>query len=960
MPETNATALRLELLGPPQVLRSGQLVSFDTRKAMAILSYLAVAGPTQSRDRLATLLWPEADDTRARSALRRTLSVTVAQARDALVVTRSTVSLRSTAIEVDASEFDRLLSEGDIPSLEMAAPLYRDEFLSGFGLRDSPEFDDWQAAAAERFRGRLAGALEELVEAYAREGKMPRALEHARRWLSLDPLHEPAHQALIRVLAWSDQRSAALKQYRACVRLLDTELGVAPLHATTQLYQEVLTERLAPPVTRPDSRAPAAIRTEESADLPSRLMSPFVGRGAQLQLLNQAWQAVGPAGQVMSVLGEPGAGKSALIGRFLESVRSAGAPLVIARCHEGEADLPYVVIADLLRFARAGAPDLPAGLSQATRQELGRLVPEFAERARRSEPISRLAAHSGLVRFYAAVVDALESVLTRSRPNGASGVMVVEDVHWADQRSVELLGYLVRRLHELPILVLLSRVGEGADQLQALNQALAEVTASGLAVTTKLAPFARAEVDELITQLGESSLDGGRLLQETRGLPLLVVEYAKALSAAGNVEGWPRDSPPTSVRELLASRLAAVGEPTAQILSAAAVIGDDFDADLLRSVSGRGESEVDEALDVALRHVLLVEIAPSEPNGSPRYDFPYGALRRVAADSTSLARRRLVHGRAAEALSHRYERSPGSVRAAGVAGHLERSGREASAARWWWLAAERASSLYAHAEAVSHLGRALALGYPQVPALIATGEAQTALGRYGDALAAFEAAAAQIGSDDPVLAEVEHKLAEIHHRLGDWPLARTHLLSALALLPEADESHRVRALADLALVAYRSVELDEAQALAEEALSKSDKAGDSEARAQARNVLGVVAARQGDPVRAEILLRRSLEEGRQLQDPGASVAALNNLSRLLAEGGHLDQALEAAQEALQLGSDRADQHRVAALHSNLADLLEASGRREEALEHVKESALRFASVDAGGEIRPEIWALVEW
>jgi tetratricopeptide (TPR) repeat protein len=72
------------------------------------------------------------------------------------------------------------------------------------------------------------------------------------------------------------------------------------------------------------------------------------------------------------------------------------------------------------------------------------------------------------------------------------------------------------------------------------------------------------------------------------------------------------------------------------------------------------------------------------------------------------------------------------------------------------------------------------------------------------------------------------------------------------------------------------------------------------------------------------------------------------------------QALEAAQEALQLGSDRADQHRVAALHSNLADLLEASGRREEALEHVKESALRFASVDAGAEIRPEIWALVEW
>ncbi|MGC2295217.1 MAG: AAA family ATPase [Candidatus Dormiibacterota bacterium] len=959
MPESPASALRLELLGPPQVLRSGQLVSFDTRKAVALLSYLAVAGPTQGRDRLASLLWPEADDTRARSALRRTLSVTVAKARDALVVTRTAVSLRSTAIEVDTSEFARLLTEGGIPALEMAAALYRDEFLSGFGLRDSPEFDDWQALAAERFRGRLAGALEELVGAYAGQGKMARALEHARRWLALDPLHEPAHQALIRVLAWSGQRSAALKQYRACVGLLDRELGVAPLHATTQLYQDVLTERLVAPLPSADVGG-AEIRTGESPDLPSHLISPFVGRAAQLQLLNQTWRAEGPAGHVVSVLGEPGAGKSTLIGRFIGSVRAAGAPLVLSRCHAGEAELPYVVIAELLSSARAGAPDLAAGLSQATRQELSRLVPEFAERSHKSEAISRLGAQSGLVRFYAAVTEALERALTGRRTTGPSGVMVVEDVQWADARSVELLAYLVRRLDHLPILVVLSRVGEGADQLHALNQALAEVTAAGLAVTTRLAPFDRAEVDELVTQMGGSPLDAERLLQETRGLPLLVVEYAKALSLAGSAEGWHQDAPPTSVRELLATRLAAMGEPTAQILSAGAVIGDDFDADLLRSVSGRGESEIEAALEVALGDALLVEIAPNQPNGSPRYDFPYEALRRVAADSTTLARRRLVHGRAAEALCHRYERSPGSVRAAKVAHHLERSGREASAARWWWLAAERATSLYAHAEAVSHLERALALGYPQVPALVASGEGQTAMGRYGEALAAFEAAAAQLASDDPVLAEVEHKLAEIHHRLGDWALARTHLLNVLSLLPEADESHRARALADLALVAYRSAQLDEARALAEEGLSKSDTSGDAEARAQARNVLGVVAARQGDLVGAEVLLRQSLEEGRQLQDPGASVATLNNLSRLLAEGGHLDRALEVAQEALQLGSDRADQHRVAALHSNLADILEASGRREEALEHVKESALRFASVDAGGEIRPEIWALVEW
>jgi tetratricopeptide (TPR) repeat protein len=152
-------------------------------------------------------------------------------------------------------------------------------------------------------------------------------------------------------------------------------------------------------------------------------------------------------------------------------------------------------------------------------------------------------------------------------------------------------------------------------------------------------------------------------------------------------------------------------------------------------------------------------------------------------------------------------------------------------------------------------------------------------------------------------------------------------------------------LADPALGAYRSGELDEAQALGEQALDldAADRAGDAGALAQSCNGLGVGAAHWGDPVRAKSLLRRSLETGRQLEDPGASVTALNSLSRLMAEEGHPELALEAASEALHLGSDRADQRRAAALHTNLAGLLEASGRRPEALEHVKEAARRFAS-----------------
>ena len=181
------------------------------------------------------------------------------------------------------------------------------------------------------------------------------------------------------------------------------------------------------------------------------------------------------------------------------------------------------------------------------------------------------------------------------------------------------------------------------------------------------------------------------------------------------------------------------------MLTAAAVLGSDNDADLLRAVSGRGEDEIVEAIDEALARSLLTEIPPPTADEAPSYGFPYEALRRTAYESATLARRRLLHGRAADILTRRYERDPATTRAATVAGHLQLAGRDAEAAQWWWRAAEVARELYAHAEAHAHLVRALALGYPQLPGRIALGEVLVVLGRYREALAEFETAAALAG-----------------------------------------------------------------------------------------------------------------------------------------------------------------------------------------------------------------------
>ena len=189
----------------------------------------------------------------------------------------------------------------------------------------------------------------------------------------------------------------------------------------------------------------------------------------------------------------------------------------------------------------------------------------------------------------------------------------------------------------------------------------------------------------------------------------------------------------------------------------------------------------------------------------------------------------------------------------------------------------RARGLFAHAEALTHLRSALELGHPPSEARAAIGDVLIALGRYEEARVELEHAAAARDPADPELAAIEHRLAEIHHWLGDWALADAHLLSALELAGP-DPVLRARIQADRALVAYRRGG-SEADALAARALDEATGCGDPAALAQALDVAGMLAAAAGDLASGEEHLRASLGEARLLTDPAAAVAALNNLSR---------------------------------------------------------------------------------
>jgi predicted ATPase/DNA-binding SARP family transcriptional activator len=250
--------LALYLLGPPRIQRDGQPVEVRRRKAVALLAYLAVTAQGHSRDALATLFWPEHDQSRARAGLRRTLaSLKKGLGEGWLEVDRENVGLNSnTELWLDVEAFqDRLAACGThghpaqemcpdcLPLLAEAVELYCDDFLAGFTLRDSPAFDEWQFFQSESLRGGMASALERLMHGHRERGEYQPAIAYARRWLALDPLHEPAHRCLMRLYARSDQRAAALRQYAECERILQEELGVSPEDETTQLYQAIKDHR---------------------------------------------------------------------------------------------------------------------------------------------------------------------------------------------------------------------------------------------------------------------------------------------------------------------------------------------------------------------------------------------------------------------------------------------------------------------------------------------------------------------------------------------------------------------------------------------------------------------------------------------------------------------------------------------------------------------------------------------
>ncbi|HYY21655.1 MAG TPA: AAA family ATPase, partial [Thermoleophilaceae bacterium] len=931
----------ISLLGTPRIEAGGEPLEVDTRKAIALLAYLAVTRRRYARDALAGLLWPEYNQTRARAALRRTLSsLGVARAQGWLEVDRQSVGLGGDGVWVDVDRFRELLAECRthghpeaevcpecLPPLSEAVALYRDDFLAGFALRDSASFDDWQFFQAEELRGELAGALERLSRGHGALGEWEEAISYARPWLALDPLHEPAHRWLMQLYAWAGQRAGALRQYRECVRVLQEMLGVSPLEETTRIYEAIKENDLPQPPVFFTDRGQAQQSEEREAeaageDHSSAHGEPLVGREAEWEALLGAYEAAAAGCHLVILEGEAGIGKTRLAEELVAYAASRGSATITARCYQGEMDLAYGPFVEGLSAAigREGAAARLREIPAHFLAEAARLLPELAELRPGLPSPPPLDSPGAQSRFFEGIGRVLLAVCEGPSP----GILLIDDVHWADASTLDLLAYLVRRLRTGRLCVVLTWRDELVAADHRLRGLLTEAQRARAATVLRLSRLDRAAVEELVgSVVGDAGGLGRRLYDETEGLPLFLGEYLAAIasgSLAAEDEAW---SLPGGVRDLLHGRLAAVGETGWQLLNAAAVIGRSFDFDTVREASGRSEEEAVAALE-ELTGKGLVEEVKGAGERAVAYDFGDAKLRDLVYEETSLARRRLLHRRVAESLARRARRRRETGALAGqIAHHYQLAGRDAEAADYFRIAGEHARALYANTEALSHFRAALALGHQDAAWLReAVGDLQTLLGEYGEALASYEAAAA-LGDGDH-LSNIERKLGSVYQRLGEWELAESHFEAALGDTDSAGELARLHA--DLSLVAHQKGESNLALERAHQALELAEAAGDERALAQAHNVLGVLSS--GDLEGARRHLERSLALAEALGDSAARVAALNNLALAYANGGELEQAIQRAESALALCVALGDRHREAALHNNLADLLHAAGRQE--------------------------------
>lgn len=622
--------LSLQLFGGFQLKRDARRLAVPARKAQALLAYLALsAGRLGRRDTLTALLWGSVPDRQARQSLRQTVSrlrkIFRSVRSPGLVVEGETVSLDPTAIDIDVVAFERLLRKGTPAALQEAAALYRGPLLEGLHVAEGP-FEEWFRTERERLGELALEALVKLLRRQLGRGPLEAAVHTATRLLALDPLQEAVHRTLMRLYVRQGRRAAALRQYQVCVEALRKELGIEPDPQTQRLYRAILQRQGRQPAGSPAVAAPGP---------------PLIGRETELGRL-RAWlrEASRGHGRLVLLTGEAGIGKSRLLQELASAAARQGVRILAGRAYEAEQILPFRPWIDALRAGRVLA-DLEGPSSQvlAWRKELARLFPELAGPG--APPPITPESH---VRLFE-LIDELVARLASQQPV----LLVLEDLHWADEMSLRLLAFVGRHAAPRSVLVLGTARDEELADAPLLRQLLQDPSGTPAVEHLALSALSETSTARLVRGLaraGSSQSFLGRLTQEvwalSEGNPFVIVETVRALEEGRGPEAGGVTLP-HRVRALMTNRLDRLSPKARHLAAVASVIEREFSFPLLHGAAGLTRQETAEGLEELVRRRIL------EAAGE-RFDFTHVRIRSAIYDGLLVPRRQTLHAAVGTAL----------------------------------------------------------------------------------------------------------------------------------------------------------------------------------------------------------------------------------------------------------------------------------------------------------------------
>jgi len=917
--------VRYRILGPLALLDDeGNTVPLGGRRERTLLATLLLeANQVVSRDRLIDALWGDRPPETAANALqvhvsklRRTL--TDSQGLTAPLQTESPgYVLRTSPGELDAERFETLIADvlsDDEPDLVSAT--LRDALNLWVGpVLDGVELDASWRSDITRLEELRVSVLERRIEADLRLGRHRELVGELEALVQAHPWAEKLTGQLMLALYRSGRQADALSAYGRTRRILVEEHGIDPTPALQELQLAILNQspQLDVQAGQPDPSGrmtsdlsgagehPMRATSDRSAagggrvvPLPGRLaVRPavgLVGRERELEVIAAAYKrAVGGGGREMVLVsGEPGLGKTTLVAEAARIAFDDGACVFFGHCEE-DLTRPYQFFAEALEhYVTHAAEDRILEYMTTYGSELSRLAPSLLNRL--SDLPSSKATDSDTERYllFAAAVG-LIAMVSEYQPV----VLVLDDLQWADKGSLALLRHLVASEPSRAILILGTYRDSELTYADALRETLGalrrydgvdRIELGGLddgAVVSYLEAAAGQDLDEAGVSLAHA------VFRETDGNPFFVSEVLRHLSETGGIyraangrwvvgDTLDQMALPDSVREVIGGRVVRLGKNAERVLGLAAVIGRDFDLDLLSRTTSISENDLLDILDAAAAVALVGEVGDT----AGRFSFTHALIQHTLYQDLGPTRRAHAHGRVAEALEELYGEHPGT-RVGELARHFVAAIQPveiSKAITYSRQAGDAALTALAPADALRYYTQALELtskGVGSDPVLeldlligVGTAQRQTGDAAFRDTL--LRACRRAIETDD-----TDHLVAAaLANNRGSNSTVGTVDVEKIEMLEEALErlpgGHRDRALILATLCSELTIggSLDRRQSLATEALAIAEENGDNPTVVRVHNLIGLPLA---VPQLLQLSLDRTTEALRRAEQVGDPV-----------------------------------------------------------------------------------------